>query len=102
MNTTEMHMLRWARGKTRLDHVRNVEIWKEAGMYPTADFFREKMIRWSGHVQMRDKDDATRRIIADDGRRKAESRKNKAEMARPKLRWRDVCMYGEKRYGQKP
>ena len=32
LHTTEMHMLRWARGKTRLDHVRNVDIWKEAYM----------------------------------------------------------------------
>ena len=26
LHTTEMRMLRWARGKTRLDHVRNVDI----------------------------------------------------------------------------
>ena len=31
-----MRMLRWARGKTRLDHVRIVDIWKEAHMYPMA------------------------------------------------------------------
>ena len=34
MHTTKMCMFRWARGKTRLDHVRNVDIWKEAHMYP--------------------------------------------------------------------
>ena len=28
LHTTEMCMLRWARGKARLDHVRNVDIWK--------------------------------------------------------------------------
>ena len=39
--TTEMCMLRWARGKTRLDHVRNVDIWKEAHMYPMV-WTREK------------------------------------------------------------
>ena len=27
LHTTEMRMLRWARGNTRLDHVRNVDIW---------------------------------------------------------------------------
>ena len=32
LQTTEMCMLRWARGKTRLRHVRNVVIWKEAHM----------------------------------------------------------------------
>ena len=34
LHTTEMRMPRWARGKMRLDHVRNVDIWKEAHMYP--------------------------------------------------------------------
>ena len=38
LNRTEMRMLRWwARGKTKLDHVRNVDIWKEAHMYPMAE-----------------------------------------------------------------
>ena len=34
LHTTEMRMLRWARGKTRLAHARNVDIWKEARMNP--------------------------------------------------------------------
>ena len=62
LHTTEMRMLRWARGKTRLDHVRNVDIWKEAHMCPMAEFLREKMLRWSGQVQRRDKDDARRNM----------------------------------------
>ncbi len=63
MHTTEMRMLLWARGKTRLDHVRNVDIWKEAFMYPISEFLREKGLRWFGHVQRRDKDDATIKIL---------------------------------------
>ena len=63
LHTTEIRMLRWARGKTRLDHVRIVDIWKEAHMYPMAEFLREKRLRWYGHVQRRDKDDATRTIL---------------------------------------
>ena len=31
LHTTEMRMLRWVRGKTRLDHVSNVDIWMERG-----------------------------------------------------------------------
>ena len=84
LHTTEMRMLRWARGKTRLDHVRNVDIWKEAHMYPMAEFLREKRLRWFGHVQLRrDKDDATRKIlqVEVDGKR---------NRGRPKLRWRDL------------
>ena len=34
LHTTEMRMLRWARGKTRLDHVRNVDIWKGGTLVP--------------------------------------------------------------------
>ena len=56
-------LLRWARGKPGLDHVRNVDIWKEAHMYPMAEFLREKRLRWFGHVQRRDKDEATRKIL---------------------------------------
>ena len=80
LHTTEMRMLRWERGKTRLDHVRNVDIWKEARMYPMAEFLREKRLRWFGHVQRRDKDDATRKILqmTVDGKR---------NRGRPKLRW---------------
>ena len=36
-------MLWWARGKMKLDHVRNVDIWKEAHMYPMAEFLREEV-----------------------------------------------------------
>ena len=48
MHATEMHMFRWARGKTILDHVINVDVWKEAHMYPMAKFLREKRLRWFG------------------------------------------------------
>ena len=75
-------MLRWARGRRRLDHVRNVDIWKEAHMCSMAEFLRQKWLRWFGHVQRRDKDDTTS-DITDDSRRRAKSRRIKAEMARP-------------------
>ena len=82
LHTTETRMLRWTRGKTRLDNVRNVDIWK-ARMYPMAEFLREKRLRWYGHVQRRDKDDATRKIfqMMVDGKR---------YRGRPTLRWRDL------------
>ena len=63
LHTTEMCMLRWARGMTRLDGVRKVDIWKEAHMYPVAEFIREKRLRWFGRVQRRDKDDPTRKLL---------------------------------------
>ena len=44
LQATEMCMLRWARGMTRLDHVKNVDIWKEAHMYWMAEFLTEKEV----------------------------------------------------------
>ena len=78
-----MRMLRWARGKSRLDHVRNVDIWKEAHIYPMVEFLREKRLRWFGHVQRQDKDEVTTKLlqIAVDGKR---------NRGRPKLRRRDL------------
>ena len=48
-----------------------------------AYLFREKRLRWFGHEQRRDKDEATRRAlqITVDGKR---------NRGRPKLRWRDL------------
>ena len=80
-----MRNMRWARGKTRLDHVRNVDIWKEAPMYPMAEFLREKRLRWFGYVQRRAKDDATRKDIADE--MTVDGKRNRG---RPKLRWQDL------------
>ena len=83
LHTTEIRMLLWARGKTILDYVRKVDIWKEAQMYPMAEFLREKRLRWFRHVQRRDKDDATRKIL----QMTVDEKRNRG---RPKLRWRDL------------
>ena len=44
LKSAEMRMLRWARGKTRLDHIRNEDIRKEADVKPVETFeeFRRK------------------------------------------------------------
>ena len=62
-------------------------------MYPLAEFLREKRFKWFGHVQRRDKDEATRNILQMEvDARKAKSSQTKAEMMRP----------GERGYWQKP
>ena len=91
LRTTEMRMLRWARGKTRLDHVRNVDIWKEAHKYPMAEILRKKRLRWYGHVQRRDKYDVTRKKL----QMKVDGKRNRG---RPKL---IMARPGERGYGQK-
>ena len=48
-----------------------------------AEFLREKKLRWFGHVQRRDKDDATRKIL----QMEVDGKRNRG---RPKLRWRDL------------
>ncbi len=83
LHTTEMRMLRWPRGKTRLDHVRNVDICKEAHVYPMTEFLRKKRLRWFGHVHRRNKDDATRKIL----QMEVDGKRNRG---RPKLGWRDL------------
>ena len=55
----------------------------DSGMYPMAEFPREKRLRWFGHVQRRDKDDATRKIL----QMMVDGRRNRG---RPTLRWRDL------------
>ena len=52
-------------------------------MYPIAEFRREKRLRWFGHVQRRDKYDATRKIL----QMEVDGKRNRG---RPKLRWRDL------------
>ena len=50
LHTTEMRMLRWARGKTNKDHIKNEDIWREANVEPMTTFLRKKRLRWYGHV----------------------------------------------------
>ena len=44
LNSVEMRMLRWARGKTRLDHIRNEDIRKEADVKPVEIFLKNKIL----------------------------------------------------------
>ena len=38
--TPEMRMLRCARGKTKKDHIKNEDIWREANVEPMTTFLR--------------------------------------------------------------
>ena len=52
--STEMRMLRWARGKTRLDHIRNEDIRKEVHVKPVETFLENKRLKWFGHCLRRE------------------------------------------------
>ena len=43
LHTTEMCISQWPRGKTKLDHARNVDFWKEAHMHPILEYLREEV-----------------------------------------------------------
>ena len=53
-NTAEIRMLRWARGKTRLDHIRNEDIRKEAHVKPVETLLENKRLKWFGHCLRRE------------------------------------------------
>ena len=54
LNSVEMRMLKWARGKTRLDHIRNEDTRKEAQVKPVETFLENKTLKWFGHCLRRE------------------------------------------------
>ena len=55
LNSAEMRMLRWARGKTRLDNNRNEDTRKEAHVKPVETFLENKRQKWFGHCLRRER-----------------------------------------------
>ena len=45
LNSADMRMLRWARGKTRLDHIRNEDTRKAAYVKPVGTFLENKRLK---------------------------------------------------------
>ena len=82
LNSAEIRMLRWARGKTRSDHIRNEDIGKEAHKKPVETFLENKRITWFGHCLRRERN----HICAKSLRLEVSGRRNGT---RPKKRRRD-------------
>ncbi|XP_070005821.1 uncharacterized protein [Nicotiana sylvestris] len=61
MKVAEMMMLRWMCGNTRMDKIRNDDIWEEVHVAPIDDKMQEARLRWFGHVQRRSPDAPVRR-----------------------------------------
>ena len=60
ISSAEMRMLGWAREKTRLDHIRNEDIRKEAHVKPVETFLENKRLKWFGHCLRRERYHAER------------------------------------------
>ena len=63
LHTTEMRMLRWARGKTNKDHIKNEDIWRDANVETMTTFFGKKGQRWYCHVLRKEGDDTTNNML---------------------------------------
>ena len=82
LHVAEMRMLRWIRGKTRNDHVRNQIIQEDAKVCQTSTFLRQKRLHWYGHVKRREEDNVSRKMMD-------MVVPGKIIRERPRLRWTD-------------
>ena len=62
ISVTEMRMLRWMCGKTRMDKVRNEDTRSLVGVAPIEEKMRENRLRWFGHIGRRSMDAPVRRV----------------------------------------
>ncbi|XP_070017847.1 uncharacterized protein [Nicotiana sylvestris] len=61
MEVEEMRMLKWMCGHTRMDNIRNVDIWEKVYVAPIDDKMWEATLRWYGYVKRRSPDTPVRR-----------------------------------------
>jgi hypothetical protein len=63
INVSEMKMLRFACGHTRLDKIENKEIRNRMKVTEMHRKIQEKSLRWYGHILRREEDVVTRRVL---------------------------------------
>ena len=91
LNSAEMRMVRWARGKTWLNHIRNEDIRKKAHIKSVETFLENNRLKWFGHCLRREHNHicAKSLLLEVSGRR---------SRGRPKKRWRDNIKEDMKKY----
>ena len=83
--------MRWARGKTGLDHTINEDIGKEAHVKLVETFLENKKLKWFGHCLRQERN----HIYAKSLRLEVSGRRSRG---RPKKRWRDNIQGDMKKY----
>ncbi|XP_065319262.1 uncharacterized protein LOC135927234 [Gordionus sp. m RMFG-2023] len=62
LQATEMRMIRWSLGYTKLDHMTNDCLRAKMGIQPMADLINENRLRWYGHILRRETNDVNRKV----------------------------------------
>jgi hypothetical protein len=87
---TEMPMLRWMCGVTRMDRIRNENISGSLKKAPVPEKMRSNRLAWYGHVMRNDESYITKRVMSmNEGGRPSRGR--------PKKRWMDCVKDENKR-----
>ena len=81
MDVTEMRMLRFTLGKTRMEMIRNGTIRETIGVDEIANKLRECRLKWLGHVERREDGYISKRV-----RRITVGRRKRGK---PRRRWKD-------------
>ena len=63
LQVAEMRILRWIRGKTRKDHVRNQVIQEAAKICQMSTFLKQTRLNWYGHTNRREKHNLSRKMM---------------------------------------
>lgn len=83
LHVTEMKMLRWACGVTRLDKIRNERIRGTVKVAELQKKIQEVRLRWYGHVMRRDDEYIGKRVM----KLEVEGKRGRG---RPKKRWKEL------------
>ncbi|CAK9292306.1 unnamed protein product [Gordionus sp. m RMFG-2023] len=63
LQATEMRMIRWSLGYTKLDHMTNDCLRTKMSIQPIADLINENRLRWYGHILRRETNDVNRKVL---------------------------------------
>ncbi|XP_063622324.1 uncharacterized protein LOC134794438 [Cydia splendana] len=85
LHVTEMKMLQWMCGVTRLDRIRNKHMRGSLGIRDVADKLQESRLRWYGHIRRRPVDYVGNRCL----NLTVQGPRSRGR-GRPKKRWLDV------------